>query len=242
MTSREIADLTSKRHRDVLRDIDKLVESLSADLRLGFKPSTYKDSSGKENRQFDLDRDSSICLVSGYDANARMRIIKRWQELEAKAGTLPRSFADALQLAADQQRRIENQQAEIEAAHPKIAFHDQVVSSETLMDFAQAFSLLQRRTGQHFTRRTFLEFMRRHGIACQPNRHANIGKDRFVPRKDYTGTWFVSEMSPIGAVEWLMRPMALAGIVALIEQDRLTFPPPLSGKPPASVQPSGGAA
>lgn len=83
MTSKEVADLTGKRHADVLRDIDNLLESLSADLRLGFKTSTYRDASGKENRQFEMDRDSSICLVSGYDANARMKIIKRWQALES---------------------------------------------------------------------------------------------------------------------------------------------------------------
>ncbi|MBK1642478.1 hypothetical protein CKO12_11435 [Chromatium okenii] len=87
MTSREVAELTGKRHADVLRDIDRLLESLNADLRLGFKSSTYTDSTGKSNRQFILDRDSTYCLVAGYDANARMRIIKRWQELEAAVVT-----------------------------------------------------------------------------------------------------------------------------------------------------------
>jgi len=82
MTSREIAELTGKRHCDVLRDIDVLVESLHADLRLGFKSNSYKDSTGKNNRQYEMDRDSTYCLMAGYDANARMRIIKRWQELE----------------------------------------------------------------------------------------------------------------------------------------------------------------
>jgi hypothetical protein len=71
---------------------------------------------------------------------------------------------------------------------------------------------------------SFLEFLRRHGVACQPNRHANIKADRFVLRKDYIGTWFVSEMSPGGEIGWFMRPMAIAGIVALIEQDRLNVP------------------
>ncbi len=87
MTSRDVAELTGKRHSDVLRDIDNLLESLSADLRLGFQSSTYKDATGKENRMFIMDRDSTYCLVAGYDANARMRIIKRWQELEAQTAT-----------------------------------------------------------------------------------------------------------------------------------------------------------
>lgn len=89
MSSREIAELTGKRHYDVLRDIDRLVDSLNADLRLGFQSSTYKDATGKENRMYLMDRDSSICLVAGYDANARMRIIKRWQELESKQPASP---------------------------------------------------------------------------------------------------------------------------------------------------------
>jgi len=82
MTSREIAELTGKRHRDVLRDIDVLINSLRADLRSGFKSSTYIDSTGKSNRQYEMDRDSTYCLVAGYDATARMLIIKRWRELE----------------------------------------------------------------------------------------------------------------------------------------------------------------
>ena len=83
MSSLEIAKLTGKDHKNVLRDIDTLLKELGSNLSLGFKSTTYKDSSGKSNRSFELDRDSSICLISGYDAVARMKIIKRWQELEA---------------------------------------------------------------------------------------------------------------------------------------------------------------
>jgi len=87
MTSREVAELTGKRHDNVLRDINNLISTLSSELSLGFKSSTYRDSTGKENRQYVMDRDSTYCLVTGYDANARMRIIKRWQELEVKTQT-----------------------------------------------------------------------------------------------------------------------------------------------------------
>jgi phage regulator Rha-like protein len=83
MSSREIAEITGKRHADVLRDIDRLLESLNADLRLGYKSTTYKDSTGKINRQFDMDHDSVFCLIAGYDSNTRMLIIKRWQQLES---------------------------------------------------------------------------------------------------------------------------------------------------------------
>ncbi|KOR28100.1 hypothetical protein TI03_05510 [Achromatium sp. WMS1] len=54
MTSREIAELKGKRHADVLRDIDTLLKALHADLRLGFKSKSYKDSTGKSNRMYDI--------------------------------------------------------------------------------------------------------------------------------------------------------------------------------------------
>lgn len=90
MTSREIAELTGKRHDHVLRDIDRLLETLSPDLGNGFKSNTYVSGDPpREYRQFILDRDSTYCLVAGYDANARMRIIKRWQELEEQTSAQP---------------------------------------------------------------------------------------------------------------------------------------------------------
>lgn len=91
MTSREIAELTGKRHDNVLRDIDALIETLPSELRNGIKASTYVSGSPpREYRQFVLDRDSTYCLITGYDAVSRMRIIKRWQELEGKqAPALP---------------------------------------------------------------------------------------------------------------------------------------------------------
>lgn len=122
MRSREIAELTGKQHKHVLRDIDALLETLSPDLGRGFKTSTYRDASGKENRQFEMDRDSSYCVVAGYDANSRMRIIKRWQELEAEAAkpalnpaNLSRLQLIEMAMQAEQERlALESKVAEIQ--------------------------------------------------------------------------------------------------------------------------------
>ena len=112
------------------------------------------------------------------------------------------------------------QQALAEAT-PKIDFHDQVTQDvDILLDMDQVFSLLRRRTGQTFTRTTFLAFLRRHGIAKKPNLYANIGRDRLTPRKDFIGPWFESELTPTKGVEWKLRPMAVSEIVRLIEKER----------------------
>ena len=88
MSSLEIAELTGKLHAHVLRDIDNLLKTLDPNLDQGYKSTTYKDSNGKKNRMYQMDKDATICLVTGYDANARMRIIKRWQELENEVAAL----------------------------------------------------------------------------------------------------------------------------------------------------------
>lgn len=95
MTSMEIAGLCGKQHYHVIRDVEGLIKQLHPDLVLGFQSSTYKDATGKSNKCFILDKDSALCLVTGYDVTARMKIIKRWHELEATVAR-PSSTLDML--------------------------------------------------------------------------------------------------------------------------------------------------
>lgn len=77
MTSREIAELTGKRHSDVLRDIDRLVESLNADFNKSLKSSTYKDVTGKNNRMILMSRPAAMRLICQYSEEAMVAILKR---------------------------------------------------------------------------------------------------------------------------------------------------------------------
>lgn len=87
MSSREIAELTGKQHSNVMRDIRAMIERLSAgsDLNWHCETGTYIDEQGKPRDMYLLDKDTTLTLVSGYDAVLRFRIIKRWQELEAQS-------------------------------------------------------------------------------------------------------------------------------------------------------------
>ena len=82
MSSREIAELTEKNHADVLRDIRNMLEQLGM-LASSFA-GYYVAENGKQNPCFDLPEDLTITLVSGYSVQMRHRIVKRWQELEAR--------------------------------------------------------------------------------------------------------------------------------------------------------------
>lgn len=51
MSSREIAELTGKRHNNVLMDIDNLLKTLCSDLSTGYKSTTYVNVDGRQYRQ-----------------------------------------------------------------------------------------------------------------------------------------------------------------------------------------------
>jgi Rha family phage regulatory protein len=114
MSSREIAELTNKDHAHVMRDIRNLQEELSQS-NFGFtcKEAGYKDVQGKVRSMYELDKEATLTLISGYSASLRMAIIKRWQELE-KTIKVPQTFKEALLLAVEQQEKIEQQQLQIE--------------------------------------------------------------------------------------------------------------------------------
>ncbi|WCD79145.1 Rha family transcriptional regulator [Pseudomonas sp. TUM22785] len=84
MSSREIAGLTGKAHYHVKRDIESMLEELKEDAsKFG---CIYLDSRNREQTEYLLDRDHVECLLAGYSAPLRMKVIRRLHELEDVAG------------------------------------------------------------------------------------------------------------------------------------------------------------
>ncbi|WP_273782776.1 Rha family transcriptional regulator [Bartonella sp. ML69XJBT] len=86
MSSREIAELCSKRHDHVMRDIKKMLEELNAP-KFGVVDFSgyYLDSKGESRPCYNLPKRECLILVSGYSTALRAKIIDRWQELEKQA-------------------------------------------------------------------------------------------------------------------------------------------------------------
>lgn len=96
MTSREIAELVGKQHRHVLRDIRALKDSLG-DLFGGYVQEWTHPQNGQNYEEFVVERDTCMTLMLGYDAVARLKVVIRWQELEAQqAPKLPSNYREAL--------------------------------------------------------------------------------------------------------------------------------------------------
>lgn len=142
MTSREIAELTGKEHRNVMRDIRAMLVELHGDDSKKAFMAIYKDAYGREKPCFKLPKRETLILVSGYSTELRARIIDRWQELEAQASgnqfKVPTTFAGALRLALEQAELIEQQTALIAHQAPAVAYVEKFVKADGLIGVREA--------------------------------------------------------------------------------------------------------
>ncbi|TCB52660.1 DNA-binding protein [Acinetobacter sp. ANC 4779] len=134
MSTRVIADLCEKKPQHVKRDCENMFISLGLDAsRFGH---IYFDSMNRQQTEYLLDEELTMTLVTGYNIVLRNRVIKRWKELENYTKSvitqfqIPTSLSEALQLAADQARKIEQDK-------PKVNYYEKIVVRDTLLNATQ---------------------------------------------------------------------------------------------------------
>lgn len=129
MSSREIAELTGKQHKNVIRDIQNMLNGLEMD----GSNLIHHDNRGYI-ASFDLTKELTYTLMAGYNVKLRNAIIKRWMELEeAPQLRVPQTLPEALRLAAEQAE-------ELDKARPKALAFDELANTEgtfTLRDSAK---------------------------------------------------------------------------------------------------------
>lgn len=131
MNSREIAELCNKDHRHVLRDIDDLNATYATMALPKVGQSNYIADNGQSYRQYLLNKEQTVDLITGYRTDIRIRINRRWQELEAQinAPVIPQTLSQALRLAADQADLIDQQNERLALVEPKAAALDVIDSA-----------------------------------------------------------------------------------------------------------------
>lgn len=141
MSSREIAELTGKQHKNVLQDIRKMLDGLgmtsaefSADLSDGY---------GRSQPGYALPKDLTITLVAGYDVVLRKRIIDRWMELEAQAKTFDPSAifespAAMRGLLLTYTEKVIALEAKVEDMQEDVAAHERLTKADGSLSVTEA--------------------------------------------------------------------------------------------------------
>lgn len=174
MTSREIANLVGKTHRHVMRDIEVMLEQLR-ERPEGYAQIWTHPQNGQDYREYVLDREHTECLITGYSAVLRMKVIKRIREIENSVQSLP-SLPEALRLAADLAEQAIHQQAQIGAAAPKVEFADriaEITKGISIPNFAKTVGLGPLK---------LFEWMRENGILIAGGQRHNLPIQRYIDR------------------------------------------------------------
>lgn len=190
-----VAEKFGKEHNKVIRDIQNL--SCSDEFRAAnFGVSSYISLQNKELPMYVMTKDGFSFLVMGYTGvKAGMfkeEYIKAFNKMEEtiKNGgfNVPKSFREALLLAAEQQEVIENQQkqieeknAKIEADKPKVLFSEAVSASNKSILVRELAKLITQ-NGYQIGEKQLYERLRKAGYLC------SVGESRNQPTQTYMNT------------------------------------------------------
>lgn len=115
MTSLQIAEITGKRHSDVMRAIRTMEDAWIKVNGRKFALVEYTDAKGEKRPCYELDKVECLYIATKFNDEARAKLVLRWEVLEReRQPKVPTTFREALLLAAAQQEQIELQQRVIE--------------------------------------------------------------------------------------------------------------------------------
>jgi phage antirepressor YoqD-like protein len=151
MTSLQIAEVTGKRHSDVLEAIRNMEPAWEKVAQRRFPLGSYKDSNNQSRPCYYLNKRECLYIATKFNDEARAKLILRWEELENAASkniiALPNfsNPAEAARAWAEQyesrmleaKRADEAEQqvlqlaAEVEKMQPKVSYYDMILNNKS---------------------------------------------------------------------------------------------------------------
>lgn len=214
MTGHEIAELTRKRHDQVLRTARAL-------LNQGAPQSVecwyHAIDDGRSYQRHLLSKRDSLVLVARLSPEFTGRVVDRRPELAAAtAVSAPTMSAGALRLTAEQVEQIEAQAAQLTAAKAALEFVGKYVDAPGLLGFRQVCKLLganENRFGEFLLDRAIWS---RLGGEWRPHsQHLNAG--RFVVKAcvSVNGHAFIIAGFTAKGVQWVVSEFVMHPLTTL---------------------------
>lgn len=185
MTSMEVAEITGKEHKHVMRDIRVLLEQgvHESNFGLTFIIRTLPNNAQRKDPCYNITKKGCLILASGYNALLREKIIDRWEELETKerqtVPALPQTYLEALKALVLSEEQKQVLALENESMKPKADYFDTLVergSNLNLRDTAKMIGVSER---------FFIEYLLLNGYLYRD------AKRKLKPIAKYVGKYFV---------------------------------------------------
>jgi len=148
-TSRNLADVLGKRHDNIIRDLDKIVNNgVSSNVSTLIIPSAYVNEQNKqEYRQYLLTKDGLILYlfnIQGYNSE-KIAYINKFNEMEKQLQNqfkVPATFKEALMLAVEQQDHIEKLELKIQNDKARVGFAETIEKASSDILFRDMSKIL----------------------------------------------------------------------------------------------------
>ena len=160
MTSLQIAEVTGKLHKDLMRAIRNMEPAWEKINGRKFALVEYQDKKGEGRPCYSLTKEECLYIATKFNDEARAKLIKRWKELEEnkRKASLPTTYLDALKSLVRseeermlfEQKNLEQQktifcisQENVELGNkitemlPKVSYYDQILQSNATMTVTQ---------------------------------------------------------------------------------------------------------
>jgi phage regulator Rha-like protein len=137
MSSREIAELTQKRHDNVLVTIRSLIGNNILSPEIQELETEYR---GRTIPYFEFNKRDSLVVVARLSPEFTAAVIDRWQELENKQSLALPDFSNPAEAARAWANEFEAKQIaeqRLIEAQPKVAFVDNLVDRKNLLTATQ---------------------------------------------------------------------------------------------------------
>ena len=176
MSSREIAELVESRHADVIRSIQRLVES--GVLQHGYTPVPYTHpQNGQVYECYMLNKRDSYIVVAQLSPQFTARLVDRWQELESIVATPVKAELPPMTISEKYEQMLTAQQmvqdVVLKATFPLIW---QQVSDGVQNDIVAMFGGVPQLGNSKKPPLDVVEIAKRAGISIPHNRKGAIGK------------------------------------------------------------------
>lgn len=183
MTSKEIAEITGKRHCDVMEAIRVMEIAWVKIGRRKFPLTSYVDQWNREQPMYKLNKTECLYIATKFNDEARAKLVIRWEELETKerqtVTALPQTYLEALKALVLSEEQKQVLALENESMKPKANYFDTLVergSNLNLRDTAKIIGVSER---------FFIEYLLLNGYLYRD------AKRKLKPIAKYVGKYFV---------------------------------------------------
>lgn len=183
MTSKEIAEITGKRHCDVMEAIRVMEIAWVKIGRRKFPLTSYVDQWNREQPMYKLNKTECLYIATKFNDEARAKLVIRWEELETKerqtVPALPQTYLEALKALVLSEEQKQVLALENESMKPKADYFDTLVergSNLNLRDTAKIIGVSER---------FFIEYLLLNGYLYRD------AKRKLKPIAKYVGRYFV---------------------------------------------------